>query len=71
MKVTREMLHQMLDQVSDCNLHRIYDLLQSVLDGDEYITDSEKLEVSEARQRINSGEFVSLESIIKECKEKE
>lgn len=64
MKVTRKMLHQMLDKTPDEQLTKIYDLFQSILDGDEYITAAEKVEVKEAKQRIQNGEFVTLEDLM-------
>lgn len=64
MKVTRKMLHQMLDKAPDEQLPKIYELFQSILGGDEYITAAEKIEVKEAKQRIQNGEFVTLEDLI-------
>ncbi|MCU4864038.1 hypothetical protein OB981_28925 [Bacillus cereus] len=37
MKVTRDMLHEMIDKVNESELHKIYDVLQSILNSNEII----------------------------------
>ncbi|WP_223285845.1 hypothetical protein [Bacillus thuringiensis] len=37
MKVTRKMLHEMIDRVNESQLHKIYDVLQSILNSNEII----------------------------------
>ncbi|PEB54614.1 hypothetical protein COO03_05070 [Bacillus sp. AFS098217] len=69
MKVTREMLHQMLEKTPDEQLPKIFDLFQSILDGDEYITAAEKVEAREAKHRIQNGEFVTLEDLTKDSEQ--
>ncbi|MBE7123427.1 hypothetical protein [Bacillus cereus] len=66
MKVTREMLHQMLDQVEEKELPKVYDLFQSMLEGDDFISDVEKAEVKEAKKRINNGDFVTFDELLKD-----
>lgn len=37
MKVTRDMLHEMIDKVNESEIHKIYDVLQSILNSNEII----------------------------------
>lgn len=66
MKVTRELLHEMLDKLNESDLHRIYDVLQSILEGDEFITNSKKEKLRKAKRNIKREEVVSLVSFLKE-----
>lgn len=37
MKVTRATLHEMIEKVTESDLHKIYDVLQSILNSNEII----------------------------------
>lgn len=55
MKVTREMLHEMIDRVNESQLHKIYDVLQSILNSNEIIINPREV----ALRKVKKIEVVS------------
>ncbi|MEK4599430.1 hypothetical protein CN463_30825 [Bacillus cereus] len=50
MKVTRDMLHKMIDKVNESELHKIYDVLQSILDSNEIIINPREAALRKAKK---------------------
>ncbi|MBN9901251.1 hypothetical protein [Bacillus thuringiensis] len=50
MKVTREMLHEMIDRVNESQLHKIYDELQSILNSNEIIINPREAALRKAKK---------------------
>ncbi|MFC9449695.1 hypothetical protein ACFTSE_26495 [Bacillus cereus] len=60
MKVTRDTLHEIIDKVNESELHKIYDMLQSILDSNEIITNPREVALRNAKRNIKRSEVVSL-----------
>ncbi|MEI5888360.1 A0A024E032 (Uncharacterized protein) [Bacillus cereus] len=67
MKVTRDTLHEMIDKVAESDLHKIYDVLQSILNSNEIIINPREAALRKAK-RI---EVVSLDLLDSFFEEKE
>lgn len=50
MKVTRKMLHEMIDRVNESQLHKIYDVLQSILNSNEIIINPREAALSKVKK---------------------
>ncbi|PFZ93904.1 hypothetical protein [Bacillus wiedmannii] len=63
MKVTRDTLHEMIDKVNESELHKIYDVLQSILNSNEIIINPREAALRNAKRNIKRSEVVSLNSL--------
>ena len=50
MKVTRDMLHEMIDKVHESELHKIYDVLRSILNSNEIIINPREAALRKAKK---------------------
>ncbi|MCY8954859.1 hypothetical protein MOE39_13575 [Bacillus cereus] len=50
MKVTRDMLHEMIDKVNESELHKIYDVLRSILNSNEIIINPREAALRKAKK---------------------
>ncbi|WP_254704122.1 MULTISPECIES: hypothetical protein [Bacillus] len=50
MKVTRDTLHEMIDKVNESELHKIYDVLQSILNSNEIIINPREAALRRAKK---------------------
>ncbi len=50
MKVTRDTLHEMIDKVNESELHKIYDVLQSILNSSEIIINPREAALRKAKK---------------------
>ncbi|WP_267378454.1 hypothetical protein [Bacillus sp. GM_Baccil_2] len=57
MKVTRDTLHEMIDKVTESDLHKIYDVLQSILNSNEIIITPREAALRKAK-RIEVVSFI-------------
>lgn len=63
MKVTRDMLHGMIDKVNESELHKIYDVLRFILCSNEIIANPREVAFRNAKRNIKRSEVVSLNSL--------
>ncbi|PFL58583.1 hypothetical protein COJ27_26905 [Bacillus cereus] len=50
MKVTRDMLHEMIDKVNESELHKIYEVLRSILNSNEIIINPREAALRKAKK---------------------
>ncbi len=50
MKVTRDTPHEMIDKVNESELHKIYDVLQSILNSSEIIINPREAALRKAKK---------------------
>ncbi|MGX1460855.1 hypothetical protein ACUXG3_005201 [Bacillus thuringiensis] len=65
MKVTRDMLHEMIDKVNESEIHKIYDVLQSILNSNEIIITSREAALRKAK-KIKVVSLDALDSFFEE-----
>jgi hypothetical protein len=70
MAINREELHRIIDSIPSHKLPNIADLLRRIYDeDDEPLTAKEELEIQEAEKRIDSGEYTTLEDLLRKYSE--
>ena len=64
----REQLKQLINKLDSDKVKKYYDqiVIDLIPEEDEEITEEEWKEIEEARERMNNGEFVTLEDLLKE-----
>lgn len=65
--MNRKELHRMVDQLPENKLPRMHDFFQHIFDEDELeLNDETKKEINQARERINNGEYATLDDLLED-----
>lgn len=68
--IDRKELHRLVDELPEEKLPRMGDFFRHLFDEEELEwNDETKKEVDEARERVNDGEYITLDELLEETRD--